>query len=149
MSVLVDSNILMDYLNGEAPAIVFLDGLEQSGETICFSHISWMEVMIGVGHTFSVKSASVANKATALAAATIQHELFLNSLTMVPIDDLIGRTAVEVRKHARKPLPDAIIHATALLRATVLYTRNQADFPDIPRLAQGGVNLRVTAPYAI
>lgn len=105
---LLDTNILIDYLNGIDAARVELQRYSDRRISV----ITWMEVMVG------------ANPATH--DATSQ---FLAGFTLVNIDRQIAQRAVAVRRDRGMKLPDAIIWATALEYHALLVTRNTKDFP--------------------
>ncbi|MEQ1674590.1 MAG: type II toxin-antitoxin system VapC family toxin [Candidatus Nitrotoga sp.] len=107
VSVLFDTNILIDYLNGIEKAKVELDRYTDKS----ISPITWMEVMVG---------------------ATPETELalkgFLSSFVSLPVDGRVASVAVAIRKKYAIKLPDAIIWATAQVNKRVLITRNTKDF---------------------
>lgn len=109
MKALFDSDILIDYLLGEEKAAAELQRYQQR----LISIVSWSEVMIG--------------------AASKDEEIlcreFLSSFTVIPFDLGIAEEAVRIRRETRIKLPDAIIWATAKVRAALLVTRNTRDFP--------------------
>jgi predicted nucleic acid-binding protein len=104
---LFDTNILIDYLGGIAPA---RDELARYREP-AISIVSWMEVLIG-------------------AAAEVEPgtRRFLSRFTIVEIDRAVAERAVLVRRSSRMRLPDAIIQASAEVHAMLLVTRNTRDF---------------------
>jgi predicted nucleic acid-binding protein len=104
---LFDTNILIDYLGGIAPA---RDELARYREP-AISIVSWMEVLIG-------------------AAAEVEPgtRRFLSRFTIVEIDMAVAERAVLVRSSSRMRLPDAIIQASAEVHAMLLVTRNTRDF---------------------
>lgn len=105
---LFDTNILIDYLNGESKA---KDTIEQY-EQIAISIISYMEVMVGVESN---------NK-------KIVKE-FLNSFQIFNFDEKMTDEIVSARNSLKIKLPDAIILATARTHKATLITRNYKDFP--------------------
>lgn len=109
MKALFDSDILIDYLVGEAKADVELARYS----TRLISIVSWSEVMIG--------SASKDEE--------IKCREFLSSFTIIPFDLAIANEAVRIRRSTRIKLPDAIIWATAKTSGAILVTRNTRDFP--------------------
>ena len=117
---LFDTNILVDYLNGIAPA---RDELARYGEP-AISIVSWMEVLIGA--------------APAVEPATRR---FLSRFTLVEIDRAVAERAVIVRRTNRIRLPDAIIQASAEVYSMLLVTRNTRDFD--------GTSPSVRVPYSI
>lgn len=108
MKALFDTNILIDFLQGDEAA---RDEFARYGD-LAISIVTWMEVMVG---------ATEAN-----AAAT---RAFLSRFEVVGIDMSVAETAVEVRRIHRIKLPDAIIWATARRHGRLLVTRNTKDFP--------------------
>ena len=55
--------------------------------------------------------------------------MFLRDFRVVELTRGIARDAVEIRRHMRTRLPDAIIWATARAESALLVTRNTKDFP--------------------
>jgi predicted nucleic acid-binding protein len=104
---LFDTNILIDYLGGIAPAREELARYREPAISI----VSWMEVLIG-------------------AAAEVEPgtRRFLSRFTIVEIDRAVAERAVLVRRSSRMRLPDAIIQASAEVHAMLLVTRNTRDF---------------------
>jgi len=92
MNALLDTNILIDYLNG----------IEAAREEIarypnpCISPITWMEVMVG------------ANEEEAPLVGQ-----FLARFTPIAIDAEVASITVAIRREHRIRLPDAIIWASA------------------------------------
>lgn len=75
------------------------------------SIITWMEVMVGAG--------------SELENAT---RAFLKGFEVVGLDETIAERAVHLRRSHRIKLPDAIVRATAQIKAMLLVTRNTRDF---------------------
>ena len=112
MKALLDTNILIDYLNGIDAA------REEIGryETALISTISWMEVMVGASENEE---------------ATIRA--FLSRFVLLPLTGDIAERAVTIRRQTKMRLPDAIIWASAKSENALLVSRNSKDFPpDIP-----------------
>jgi predicted nucleic acid-binding protein len=109
MKGLFDTNVLIDYLNGIDAARIELDRFE----TRLISPITWMEVMIGASPGTEDGTRGF------LAGFQQQH-----------IDPEVAETAVEIRRHHRIRLPDAIIWASARCSDSLLVTRNRRDFPE-------------------
>lgn len=114
MNALLDTNILIDYLNG----------IEAAKEEIqryrdpCISPITWMEVMVGANGDDELPVRG-----------------FLNQFKQVEIGGEIAERAVTLRRKHRMRLPDAIIWASALCLGALLVTRNSKDFsPDDPSI---------------
>jgi predicted nucleic acid-binding protein len=121
VKALVDSDVLIDYLQGKVQARKELNRYSE----LCYSVISWMEIMCGA-ETPKEKSAA---------------EALLGSMQLIDLSKEIAAKAVEERKSLRLKLPDAIILATADHEGCILVTRNTKDFSkDDPR---------IRFPYAI
>jgi predicted nucleic acid-binding protein len=105
---LLDTNILIDHLNGYPQARAEL----QRHTRPAISIMTWMEVMIG-----------------AKPAAESCVTAFLATFEVIPLDDDIAARAVALRKIHRMRLPDAVIWASAQARDMLLVTRNTKDFP--------------------
>ena len=109
MRALIDTNILIDYLDGIEAA---RDELSRHHDP-AISAITWMEVMVGAEDD----------------PETARLRWFLSGFTRVPIDDDVSELAVAIRREHRIRLPDAIIWASASRIGGVLVTRNTKDFP--------------------
>lgn len=104
---LFDTNILIDYLGGVAPARDELARYEEPAISV----VSWMEVLIGA--------------APEVEPATRR---FLSRFAIVEIDRAVAERAVIVRRNGRMRLPDALIQASAEVHSMLLVTRNTRDF---------------------
>lgn len=108
MKALLDTNILIDFLNGAEEArgeiALYLDPM--------ISPITWMEVMAGAAEA---EEASI--------------RAFLARFAQPAINADIAEAAVALRREYRLRLPDAIIWATAKCNSALLVTRNTKDFP--------------------
>lgn len=112
VSVLFDTNILIDYLNGIEQAKTELDRYADKA----ISLVTWMEVMVG---------------ATPETESLLRN--FLSDFDNLPIDEQVANAAVVLRKQHKIKLPDAIVWATAQMDRRLLVTRNSKDFsPDEP-----------------
>jgi len=112
VSVLIDTNILIDYLNGIEQAKIELDRYSDKA----ISLITWMEVMVG---------------ATPETEGIMRS--FLNGFANLPVDAQVAAMSVALRKRHKIKLPDAIVWATAQVNKRILVTRNTKDFlPDEP-----------------
>ncbi len=107
VSVLFDTNILIDYLNGIEQAKTELERYSDKAISI----VTWMEVMVG---------------ATPETEEIIRG--FLNGFVNLPIDEQVAGVAVTLRKQHKIKLPDAIVWATAQADRRLLITRNTRDF---------------------
>jgi len=107
VKALFDTNILIDYLGGISAAKTELSRYEYKA----ISTITWMEVLVG----------------TATDDAAIRA--WLGSFDVIALDTAIANRAVEIRKHTRIRLPDAIVWASAQVNSLLLVSRNTKDFP--------------------
>ncbi len=114
-SVLLDTCILIDYLNGIPPAA---DIVKEYAGSSAISVITWMEVMVG--------------------AFRLDHEKqqmtrrFLARFTRLPVNEAVAELAAAIRAQRGIKLPDAIIDATAQVENRLLFTRNVKDFKNTP-----------------
>lgn len=108
MNAVLDTNILIDYLNGVPAARDEIRRYPQPS----ISALSWMEVMVGT---------------TADDEASVRR--FLAGFREIVIDHDIAERAVAIRREHRMRLPDAIIWASAQSQGALLVTRNSNDFP--------------------
>ena len=107
VNALIDTNILIDYLNGIEQAKTELDRYSDKAISV----ITWMEVMVG---------------ATPETEGIIRG--FLNGFAALPIDEQVSEVVVTLRKKHNIKLPDAIVWATAQVNKCILVTRNTKDF---------------------
>jgi predicted nucleic acid-binding protein len=114
LMLLLDTNILIDVLRGEAVALAWLEHQQQPHISV----ITWIEVLVGCrnGETSRVQG-------------------WLESFPRLPLDGAIAAETVRLRQQHGLKIPDAIILATARCGDLTLATRNVKDFP----LALGGV----------
>lgn len=108
MKAVLDSDILIDYLQGAPEAQREIRKYSEP----CYSVISWMEVMSG---------ADSADEATAA-------RLLFDAMTMIELSAAVAEKAVEIRRKSRLKLPDAVILASADVAGCILVTRNAKDF---------------------
>ncbi len=108
VKVLFDTCIIIDYLNGKEAAkdeIILYDDK-------AVSIITWMEVMVGAEKTPDIPI----------------KKWLSQTFKIINLDEPISIEAINVRKKSKVKLPDAIIHATALVHNRLLVTRNIKDF---------------------
>ena len=110
VKALFDTCILIDYLNGIQLA---KDEIELFKDK-AISTITWMEVMVGGDKNPHVNI----------------EQWLSQTFTIINLDQPISIKAVEIRKSRKIKLPDAIIHATALVSERLLVTRNTKDFSE-------------------
>lgn len=129
--VILDSNILIDHLNGIEEAQTEI--LYHSDRAI--SAITWIELMTA----FKAKIEAGVMTAQDYTAS----ESFLNAFPLIAIDQQVMEKAAEVRAHSlvlggkkKMALPDAIIKATAEVTGRILVTRNIKDFDNTDPLVR-------------
>ncbi len=115
MKALIDSDVLIDYLQGVREAKTEMSRYSQ----VLYSVVSWMEVMCGAESEEEREAA----------------EALFESMKRIDISLEIARKAVEERRSRKLKLPDAIIVACADHEGCILVTRNIKDFKkDDPRI---------------
>lgn len=106
VKAVIDTNILVDFLQGAVPAQQELARYQQPAISV----ITWMEVMAG-----------------ATPATETGTRSFLAGFEILGIDASTAEQAVQLRRVHRIKLPDAIIWATARANQSLLVTRNSRD----------------------
>lgn len=109
MNALIDSDVLLDFLDGYAAAAEEIARYREC----CISIISWMELMAGA-RTSTDKDI---------------RRGFLGHFRVVPLTTRVAEEAVALRQSYRLKLPDAIIWASAISENCLLVSRNTKDFP--------------------
>jgi hypothetical protein len=109
VNALLDTNILIDYLNGVDAAREELGRYEEPQISV----ISWMEVLVGAQGEEEER----------------EIRAFLGRFRVAGLVESVAEGAVELRRQHGLRLPDALIWATALDRGLLLVTRNTRDFP--------------------
>jgi predicted nucleic acid-binding protein len=109
---LIDTNIIIYYLAGQADVVAFLRNHRGS---LAISPVTWMETL---SYEFSQEQEQIVRS-------------FLSEFRMINLSAAIMEMAVSVRKQKKIKLPDAIIAATAIDGGCILVTRNQKDFRGI------------------
>ena len=116
---LIDSNAIIDYTSARLPATgdAFVEGIFNT------------DFIISVAVKIEVLGYND------IPAKMSRLESFINTATVLPLDDATTRQAIELRRaHRKLKLGDAIIAATALVNNLTLITRNTADFRNVPAL---------------
>ena len=108
MKAVFDTNILIDYLLGSLMASKEIGQYKDPQISI----ITKMEILVG---------------ATDDTEETLRE--FLDSFTVISLNEEIAEIAITIRKENKIKLPDAIIWATAKYSNSLLITRNIKDFP--------------------
>jgi predicted nucleic acid-binding protein len=109
MLAVLDTNILVDFLNGITQARTEIQRHREVGVSV----ISWVEVLVG---------------ARSIGEETVIRD-FLAGFRVLDVDQDTAEEAIRVRRSHRVKLPDAIIWASARARGALLVTRNTKDFP--------------------
>ncbi|MEK7673962.1 MAG: type II toxin-antitoxin system VapC family toxin [Patescibacteria group bacterium] len=118
--MLVDTNILILYLNGDEAIAQTLSEWKLSGKIFYISSISRAEVLSG----FNLTDAEISN------AAIWLEENFIS----ISFDDKIADIAGQIRRGYKLKLPDAGIAATSIISNNPLLTRNIKDFKKVKEL---------------
>lgn len=125
-TVLFDTNVLIDYMNGRLEAKAALSAVSGSAS---ISRMTWIEVMAGFDHNDQL--------------LMTQNTVTLSLFDVIEIDPDVAALAARIlserltdRKAKQQSLPksrppDAIIHATAMLYCDQLITSDVADFKDV------------------
>jgi|SRR3989344_50130 len=108
--MVLDSNIVIDYLNKELRALKTLEQWREDGVALFISTITVSEVL-----SLPVISSEEINKL----------KLFLKTFTIIPLDIKIAEISAVLRRVYKLKLPDAAIVATAMFLKQPLATRDQ------------------------
>ena len=106
---LIDTNIIIYYLEGEQAAISFL---RTHRGKLSISSITWMETL---SYPFTAEEEQVVRT-------------FLQEFRLIEISSPVMELSVEIRRKKKMKLPDAIIAASAVHHDLILVTRNIKDF---------------------
>lgn len=116
MSVLIDTDVIIDHLRGNSAARELLLDLASAGDAPAVSVISVAEIEAGV-----------------MDVERRQVEALLGGLHVLPLDNEVavqgGRYRARYGKSHGVLLPDALIAATARLYNKDLYTLNRKHYP--------------------
>ncbi|WP_129678354.1 type II toxin-antitoxin system VapC family toxin [Candidatus Chloroploca sp. Khr17] len=117
--VLIDTDVLIDYLRDKQEAVAYVDNLTVP---LFLSVINVAELYAGVRD----------------GAERTKLDAFINAFTIVPLDREIGVTGGLYRRDYGKShgtgLADALIAATARLHSLTLVTLNKKHFPMLTSL---------------
>ena len=116
--MVIDSNILIDYLNGEEQVIETLSKWKLSGRSLLISSISRAEILASP----SLNPMQITEIGD-----------FLEEFISISFDDRIADMAARLRRDYRIKFPDAGIAATALIQRMPLVTRDR-QFVRVPEL---------------
>ena len=108
--MILDTNILIAYLNGERAVVDFVLNQKEAGRAIFVSSVSVAELL----------------SLPALAETDIRRiKDFLGNFISVPLDDDLAEAAAALRRAYKLSIPDAAIAATALVYRSPLITRDK------------------------
>jgi predicted nucleic acid-binding protein len=126
MGYVIDSNVVIDYMSGQLPrpAISFMNSV--INETPIISIMTQIEVL-GFNNPAEIE--------------TFLNE-FIEASLVIPLNDDIVKTTIEIRKKNKIKTPDAIIAATAIVLDYPLITRNTIDFKKL-------AGLKIIDPWSI
>jgi len=108
--MVIDTNILIAYLNGEEDIIAMVSDWKKEGRILFISSLSTAEVL-------SLSALSLDD------IAIIKK--FLQNFISIPFDDTLAELASFVRRTYHIGITDAAIAATALMRNVPLVTRDK------------------------
>ena len=109
LNALVDSDVLLDFLDGYPAAAREIARYRE----LRISIISWMELLAG--------AKTEADEGT--------RRGFLAHFRLMPLTLEVAEEAIVLRRKYRLKLPDAIIWASAITENCLLVSRNTKDFP--------------------
>ena len=125
-SIVIDTDILVDYFRKYEKSEKFLDNLKKEETIVYFSAITETELISGSECSKSEIKARVLH--------------FLSNFTKIQVDNQIAVKAGDYRRVYGMRIPDALIAATAYATKSSLITRNIKDFERIEEIT-------VKAPY--
>jgi len=108
VKALFDTNILIDFLNGEPAARTEVELYEDPAISI----VTWIEVMVGADE-----------------ASAPDIRAFLANFEIIALDEAVAEVAAQMRRRHHLKLPDAVVWASADRHGRLLVTRDVKDFP--------------------
>ncbi len=110
--ILVDTDILINFLRKKVGAKLLLEKASQGGD-LYISVVTLAELLAGMRPSEEEET-----------------ENLIVGFTIIPVTEAIARKTGELRQHGRKILlPDCLIAATAMLEDCLLLTGNRKDYP--------------------
>ena len=119
---LIDTNIIIYYLEGEQAAVSFLH--THRGQ-LALSSITWMETL---SYPFSADEEQLVR-------------IFLQEFRLIEVISPVIELTIETRRKKKIKLPDAIIAASAIHNDLILVTRNIKDFK--------GIAVKILDPFSV
>ena len=117
-SLLLDTNVAIDFLAGEEGAVSFLNDALKKESVIAISQITRIELL-----SYPEISDEEQNKVKS----------FLDGIEVILITEEVEARAIEIRRRNRLKLPDALILATAIAcESTLVSNDSQLIRADIP-----------------
>lgn len=116
---LTDTNVAIDYIGEVLPEKVLssLDNIFDS--TFYISVINKIELL---GFSDITKKEE------------LKFQELINAANVLELDEVVVKKTIEIRKHYKIKLPDAIIAATSMVYELTLISRNISDFKNIDGL---------------
>jgi len=108
--MVLDTNILIAYLNDESIVIETIENWKRGGRVLFISSITTAEVL-ALPSLRPVDGDRIRK--------------FLGNFVSVPMDDDVAESAATIRRLYRLEIPDATIAATALINGVPLVTRDR------------------------
>jgi predicted nucleic acid-binding protein len=106
--LLLDTNIILDYLKGDSDVVYFLS--DHPSSILCISVITRMELLSFHGITNN-EERNIRN--------------IIDSVKILHLNEDIEKYAIDIRRAMRIKLPDSIIAATAIVADAILFTRDR------------------------
>jgi predicted nucleic acid-binding protein len=125
--IIVDSDVLIDALNGRSPATERI-ALELRSGSLATTAVSAFEVLCGARAARRVRDA----------------ETLLDALTIVPLDVAAARAAAAIRRELEASgtpigMADYLIAGVCRTRSAILLTRNRAHFERVDGVRLGSL----------
>lgn len=114
---LIDTNILIYFLQGEEVALSFFKNIMD--KELCISLINKIEVL-----AFPDLSEN----------EEMEIKQFLLNFITLNVDDPVAEETIRIRKMYKLKLGDALISATSIMHDAVLVSRNEKDFSKVDGL---------------
>lgn len=123
---LIDTNVIIDYTSGkfDNDAAIFAENIFNTD-----FNISVVVKIEALGYSGPLSEMELLTD-------------FINTANVFPLDDIVTKKTIELRKNNKLKLGDAIIAATAIMQDLTLLTRNISDFKNI-------ADIRVIDPYSM